>query len=472
MAKYVVAGKSDCPFYARAELLADELEGRLPSFKVHKIAVQPNEWDDWVTRTCSERKWEYDGKSPIIWRELLDRGGKGTLLGSCNEFLEMAKEYYGLVSLKMTEELKNIAEENKLTKNKDDAIEKARQEKSHPTRVCVSGAANEIAYHVLLALCNGEVFPTDEEIVINLFDSTESQDILSGVAMEIQDCATDQLKTVVVTDKQEVAFKDTDLVIILDGFATNIGNADDIKEYLDHSSLVFKQYGKSIDNYSRKSVKVLVAGGPVSIICKILSLSAPSVSQQNFFALSRLEENIVKSLIARRLQVKTSDVKNVVVWGQPFLNRLTDTTFSRVTGYDGAIWGPHIKGFSQSTPEMVHDDKWLANEINEQVKSRNESILDSKADGMQAISRAAAIISQLKDLIKGQDDPQEIFSLGLVSQGWYNVPEGTVFSFPVRVSKDGVEIVSSLEINEAKQTLLQNVIDIYRTATDIIAKIM
>ena len=39
MAKFVVAGKADCPYYARAELLADTLACNLPDFKVHKVCT-------------------------------------------------------------------------------------------------------------------------------------------------------------------------------------------------------------------------------------------------------------------------------------------------------------------------------------------------------------------------------------------------------------------------------------------------
>lgn len=39
---------------------------------------------------CEKNKWNHK-KSPIIWRELLDRGGKGLLLGGYNEFLEHAQ---------------------------------------------------------------------------------------------------------------------------------------------------------------------------------------------------------------------------------------------------------------------------------------------------------------------------------------------------------------------------------------------
>ena len=38
-------GKSDCPYYARAELLGDKLERNLPNFKLHKIVKQPDDWE-------------------------------------------------------------------------------------------------------------------------------------------------------------------------------------------------------------------------------------------------------------------------------------------------------------------------------------------------------------------------------------------------------------------------------------------
>lgn len=38
-------GKSDCPYYARSELLGDKLVRNLPDFQLHKIVIKPEEWD-------------------------------------------------------------------------------------------------------------------------------------------------------------------------------------------------------------------------------------------------------------------------------------------------------------------------------------------------------------------------------------------------------------------------------------------
>ncbi|XP_063093425.1 putative malate dehydrogenase 1B isoform X11 [Cavia porcellus] len=93
MAKFVIAGKADCPYYAKAELLADYLQKNLPDFQIFKITQHPDVWEEWLKEVCEKNKWSHK-KSPIVWRELLDRGGKALLLGGYNDFLEHAQRVH------------------------------------------------------------------------------------------------------------------------------------------------------------------------------------------------------------------------------------------------------------------------------------------------------------------------------------------------------------------------------------------
>lgn len=45
MAKFVIAGKSNCPHYVKAELLGDACAKNLPNFQVYKKVVDSNEWN-------------------------------------------------------------------------------------------------------------------------------------------------------------------------------------------------------------------------------------------------------------------------------------------------------------------------------------------------------------------------------------------------------------------------------------------
>lgn len=453
MAKYVIAGKSDCPYYAKAELLADELNARLNDFKVHKIVVNPDDWDNWVKSTCSEREWSYDGRSPLIWRELIDRGGKGILVGSCRDFLEIASGYYGLKSDKMTDELLDIAQENKDTKIKDDEmVSMAEKGRSSPLKVCITSAANGVCYQLLLALCNLEVFKDVEDVSICLLDVEDKHDLLQGSIMEVIDSAPSQLKDISVTNNVQSAFKNANLIIILDTLeyemkrnSVNDPSFSEMVNQIDFSKI--KEYGEMIKKVADENVKVLVVGGPSNIACNILiAASQRSNSSKNFYTLARLDENKAKNAIAQRLNVKTADMENVIVWGQPNFQQIIDVNISRVIHYDGAIWGPHVPGFSQDTKELVHDEQWLANELPE-ITFKNDIELN-KLRGMEpSLNVAAAVLGQLHDLYNGSGS-DGIYCIGTASKGWYGIPEGLVFSVPAKFNHGQVEVVSELKLPE------------------------
>ncbi|CAF5126652.1 unnamed protein product, partial [Rotaria sp. Silwood1] len=40
MAKFVIAGKANCPHYAKAELLGDYLQRNLPNFTIDKWSIE------------------------------------------------------------------------------------------------------------------------------------------------------------------------------------------------------------------------------------------------------------------------------------------------------------------------------------------------------------------------------------------------------------------------------------------------
>lgn len=448
MAKYVIAGMADCPFYAKAELLADELASQLQDFKVHKIVKRPAEWNSWLEETCNERGWQHK-TSPLIWRELVDRGGAGILLGGCNDFLEMAQGYYGITSHKMSDKLVNIAKENLKTKEEDDEEEEERKKQINPLRVCVSGASTDVAYGVLGDLARGEVFDVQQEVAIILFDDQETTDSLKAVSYEVQDSAWPLLRSVEYTSDINTAFKDIKVAIILDGAK----QCDKIQ-----AAKIHKQIGEALEANADKDVKVLVAGGPACFNTYIASKSAPSIPKVNFCALARGEENRAKGLLAKKLEVNSAGIKDVVIWGDPGFNQIPDATRSRVDGYDGAIWGPHVPGFTRSVPEMVHDNKWLGGEFIQSLTTNDESV-------KSAMLMSAAVLTQLRDWWNGTTT-SDIWSLGVISEGWYNVPEGIVFSFPVKFSDGQWTIVEGLvDTNEALKTAIEGLAKVIEAET-------
>jgi len=456
MAKYVIAGKANCPFYAKAELLADELALNLPDFKVHKIVKQPEEWKDWLQLTCKEKGWKHSS-SPLIWRELVDRGGAGVLLGGCDAFLEMVNGYYGITSVKMSDELLNIAKENLQTKIEIDAEEDQRKAAITPLRVCVGGASNALAYGVLSYLAQGEVFGIDQEVSFYLLDTPDSQEVLKGTAMEIQDCAWPLLREVAYTSDPAIAFKDASVVVLLDGIP--ITEEGDKKEKLVANARIFKAHGQALDQYAKKDVKVLIGEGPASVNAFVTSKFAPSIPKQNICALARLQENRAKGLLAKKLNVNTAGIKDVIIWGNIGVITRPDPRNARVHGYDGAIWGPHVPGFTRPVPEMAHDDKWLAGEFLETLKEPLDNVENpdnvKNPGATLSLSGSLAVLSQLRDLWQGTSS--EIFSLGVASEGWYDLPQDIVFSLPVKFGQGSWKIVDNIQLDDNLKSQVQTI---------------
>lgn len=67
---------------------------------------------------------------------------------------------------------------------------------------------------------------------------------------------------------------------------------------------IFKVQGEALDKYARKDVKVLVVGNPANTNALICSHYAPSISKENFTAMTRLDQNRAQAALATRLNVQ------------------------------------------------------------------------------------------------------------------------------------------------------------------------
>ena len=79
-------------------------------------------------------------------------------------------------------------------------------------KVAVTGAAGQIGYALLFRIAAGEMFGKDAEIDLSLLELEKALPALSGVVMELDDCAFPLLQAVSVTSDPNEAFKDIDLL--------------------------------------------------------------------------------------------------------------------------------------------------------------------------------------------------------------------------------------------------------------------
>ena len=84
-----------------------------------------------------------------------------------------------------------------------------------PARIAVTGAAGQIGYSLLFRIASGEMLGPGRPLALNLMEITPALSALSGVVMELNDCAYPLLEDVVTTDDPAVAFKEADYAILV-----------------------------------------------------------------------------------------------------------------------------------------------------------------------------------------------------------------------------------------------------------------
>ncbi|CAI9608187.1 unnamed protein product, partial [Staurois parvus] len=324
----VLTGKADCPYYAKAELLADYLQKNLPHFRVHKITCHPDDWEQWISKLSLKNGWKHR-HSPIIWRELLDRGGKGLLLGGFNEFMEHAQEYYNVSSAMLSDLMKDIATENLEAHINLNMEEQEIKRQFKPLHVWITSASMPTCYSLLPILATGEVFGPEKAIWLHLLDNSQSMDTLQGLKMEVEDLAFPCIRQVTLHTMAD-------------------------ENYIKIVTEECAKYGRLIDQNANKEVKVVVSGSTYANLKALVVLkNAPSINNHHVVALPTQLEFEAKAQIAKKLNVNSSVVKDVIVWGNiSGINHL-ELNQAKIYTYDSSIWGP--PSYSRPLFDMIFD---------------------------------------------------------------------------------------------------------------------
>ncbi|XP_060050037.1 putative malate dehydrogenase 1B isoform X2 [Erinaceus europaeus] len=454
MAKFVLAGRADCPYYAKAELLADYLHKNLPEFQIHKITQHPHVWEDWLKDLCEKNNWRHQN-SPIIWRELLDRGGKGLLLGGYNEFLEHAQLYYGVTSSMTTELMKTIAGENLKAHSKKEQETEVLKSFVSPLNVWITSASGPTCHHLIPILASGEVFGPHTEISITLFDNKKTEYILNIMAKHTGELVFPLLQSVSVCTRVEDAFDQADVIIVLDESLDK--DVSQLEDCIRSRVPLCRLYGYLIEKKAHESVKVLVAGKSfVNLKTALLTKYAPAFSR-NIVAVALGVEGQAKAMLARKLKTSPASIKNVIIWGNISGTNHVDLRKTNIYRYDSAIWGP--PHYSRPILSLIFDSEWINKEF---VAAFRKLTTTGKQFG--GILSAHSITTTLKYWYHGSP-PGEIVSLGVLSEGQFDIPEGIVFSMPVKFENGTWVALTDIKNIKLNKKLMTNM------TTDLIQEI-
>ena len=301
-------------------------------------------------------------------------------------------------------------------------------------RVAVTGAAGQIGYALLFRIASGQMFGADTDVHLNLLELEPALPALSGVCMELDDCAFPLLKSMTQTSDLNVAFKDADWALLVGSVPRKAGM--ERGDLLKINGGIFTAQGKAINDNAKKTCKVLVVGNPCNTNAYIAKASAPDIPAENFFAMTMLDQNRAYAQIAEKCNVGVTEINNIAIWGNHSATQFPDV-------YHGTVNGKPI-------PDVVDDTDWLENSFIETVQKRGAAII--KARGLSSAASAAnAVVDTVKNLITPTTSG-DFFSVAVSSDGSYGIEQGLMFSYPIRSNGSSWEIVQNLEHSDfAKQ---------------------
>ena len=84
-----------------------------------------------------------------------------------------------------------------------------------PVRVAVTGAAGQIGYSLLFRIASGEMLGKDQPMILQLLEIPPALPALTGVAMELDDCAFPLLAGIEQTDDANRAFAGVNYALLV-----------------------------------------------------------------------------------------------------------------------------------------------------------------------------------------------------------------------------------------------------------------
>lgn len=308
-----------------------------------------------------------------------------------------------------------------------------------PIRVAVTGAAGNIGYALLWRIASGDCFGADQPVILQLVEIPQGMARLQGVIMELVDSAFDLVHGIEGTDDPNVGFKDCDAIFLVGSRPRSAGM--DRADLVAANGPIFVGQGKAINDNAKKTVKVITVGNPCNTNCLIAQKNAPDLDPSCFSAMTRLDQNRAAGQLALKAGVPVAAVRDVFIWGNHADTMWPDVSEAKVDG----------KAASEQ-----FDQDWLRGEFKKVVATRGKAIIDARG-ASSAASAASAAVDHMRDWWRGTDG--RIVSMSIPSEGWYDVPEGLVFSFPCTVDADGnVRVVADLELDEyTKARIADNV---------------
>ena len=134
-----------------------------------------------------------------------------------------------------------------------------------------------------------------------------------------------------------------------------------------------------------------------------------------------------------------ADIRKVSVWGNHSATQYPDVFQAEANGKK--IW------------PQIDDQAWLENTFIPTIQKRGAAIIDARG-ASSAASAANASIDHMRDWVLGTADGDWV-SMGVPSEGSYDIPDGVIYGYPVTCSNGRYEIVRGLQLSDFSKSKMQ-----------------
>jgi malate dehydrogenase len=325
-----------------------------------------------------------------------------------------------------------------------------------PMRVAVTGAAGQIGYSLLFRIASGEMLGKDQPVILQLLEipDEKAQKALTGVIMELDDCAFPLLQGMIPTADPKVAFKDADVALLVG--ARPRGPGMERKDLLEANGKIFAPQGRALSEVASRDVKVLVVGNPANTNCLICMKNSPGLKPSNFTAMMRLDHNRALTQIAQKVNAAVGDIRKMTVWGNHSATQYPDVFQAEAGGKK--VW------------PMINDQNWLEKEFIPVIQKRGAAIIDARGLS-SAASAANAAMNHVRDWIFGTPQGDWV-SMGIPSDGSYDIPEGVIYGYPVTCRDGRYEIVKGIELSDFSKSRMQGTLKELQEERDSIKQLL
>ena len=274
-------------------------------------------------------------------------------------------------------------------------------------RVVVTGATGQVSYALLPRIAAGEMFGPETDIDLRLSDIPQMIDKAKGVQMELEDGAYPLLSQISASADRAVSHKDADWVLLVGSVPRGPGmeRGDLIRK----NGPIFVDEGKAVAQYASSGVRVAVVGNPCNTNCLIARANAKDLPDDRWTAMTRLDQNRARSLLAAKAGARVREVKQLVIWGNHSATLYPDFTSAKVKG--------------RAATDAV-DKAWLENDFIPAVQQRGAAVIAARG-ASSAFSAAQALVDHVRSLVS-PTPRDDWFSAAVVSDGSYGVANGLV----------------------------------------------